>query len=171
MSAQDPDRDADGPVVRSRSVDTAVLLLLLVLAALLGWDSTRTGMGWASDGPEAGYFPFYLSLIMALACLYGLAVNFACTQQTGAAFVTRMQFRRVLQVFVPTLLFVVLIQIVGLYLASFLLVAGFMAAIGKIPLWKSVLVSLVFSIAMFLTFEIAFNVIMPKGPLEAAFGF
>jgi hypothetical protein len=24
---------------------------------------------------------------------------------------------------------------------------------------------------MFLTFELAFNVIMPKGPLEAAFGF
>ena len=43
--------------------------------------------------------------------------------------------------------------------------------IGDIPVWKSALVAFVFTLAMFLTFEIAFNVIMPKGPLEAAFGF
>jgi hypothetical protein len=29
----------------------------------------------------------------------------------------------------------------------------------------------VFTLAMFVTFEIAFDVIMPKGPLEALFGF
>jgi hypothetical protein len=29
----------------------------------------------------------------------------------------------------------------------------------------------VFTIAMFVTFEMAFDVIMPKGPLEALFGF
>jgi hypothetical protein len=29
----------------------------------------------------------------------------------------------------------------------------------------------VFSIAMFVTFDIAFDVIMPKGPLEAALGY
>ena len=38
-------------------------------------------------------------------------------------------------------------------------------------LWKSLLTSVLFAVAMFLTFEIAFNVIMPKGPLEAALGF
>jgi hypothetical protein len=43
--------------------------------------------------------------------------------------------------------------------------------IGRMALWKSVLTSFLFAAAMFLTFEIAFNVIMPKGPLEAAFGF
>ena len=30
---------------------------------------------------------------------------------------------------------------------------------------------IVFTIAMFVTFEIAFHVLMPKGPLEAALGF
>ena len=43
--------------------------------------------------------------------------------------------------------------------------------VGRIALWKSVVTSLVFSLAMFVTFEIAFDVIMPKGPLEALFGF
>ena len=29
-------------------------------------------MGWAKDGPQAGYFPFYLCVILAGASLYGL---------------------------------------------------------------------------------------------------
>ena len=53
---------------------------------------------------------------------------------------------------------------------SFLLVAGFMRFVGHIAWWKSLLTSFVFAIAMFVTFDIAFDVIMPKGPLEALFG-
>ena len=88
----------------------------------------------------------------------------------GETFVTRDQLRRVSQVFVPTLAFCLLTQWLGLYVASFLLIAGFMRLVGKIALWKSLLTALVFTAIMFVTFDIAFDVIMPKGPLEAAFG-
>jgi hypothetical protein len=94
---------------------------------------------------------------------------------TGAGrdetFVTRAQLRRVMQVFVPTLLFCVLTQWLGIYVASFLLIAGFMAIIGRIAWWKSFLTAFLFSLIMFVTFDIAFDVIMPKGPLEAFFGY
>lgn len=121
-------------------------------------------------GPQAGYFPFYLSVILGGAALYGLA-SVAIKRTEGLeTFVTRAQFRRVLQVFVPTLLFCVAMQWLGLYVASFLLIAGFMAVIGKITWWKSLLTAFVFVAIMFVTFDIAFDVIMPKGPLEAAFG-
>ena len=83
---------------------------------------------------------------------------------------TRAQLRRVMQVFVPTLLFCLFTQWLGLYVASFLLIAGFMVLVGRIAWWKSLLTAAVFSIAMFVTFDIAFDVIMPKGPLEAFFG-
>jgi hypothetical protein len=72
---------------------------------------------------------------------------------------------------VPTLLFCLFTQWLGLYVASFILIAGFMRMVGRIALWKSLLTSFVFTIAMFVTFEMAFDVIMPKGPLEALFGF
>ena len=68
------------------------------------------------------------------------------------------------------LLFGLLMQWLGLYVASFLLVAGFMTFIGRIAAWKSLLTALLFSLIMFVTFDIGFNVIMPKGPLEALFG-
>src|SRR5262245_34651320 len=161
----------DRPVARSRSVDLVVSALLLALAVLLGWDSWRTGAGWASDGPQAGYFPFYLSVLMGAASIYGIATKLSDAQAAGESFVTRQQFVRVMKVFVPTLAYCVLIQYLGLYVASFLLIAGFMWWVGRIAPWKSLLTAFAFTAVMFLTFEIAFNVIMPKGPLEAAFGF
>jgi putative tricarboxylic transport membrane protein len=161
----------DHPVAASRSVDIVVGVLLLALAVLLGWDSWRTGAGWASDGPQAGYFPFYLSVLMGVASAYGLVAKLRETRPEGEPFVTRQQFERVMKVFVPTLVYCILVQYLGLYVASFLLVAGFMWWVGRIAAWKSILTSFVFTAVMFFTFEIAFNVIMPKGPLEAAFGF
>jgi putative tricarboxylic transport membrane protein len=169
--------DPDAPVEESpavagvRTVETVVYLLLMALALLLAFDNWRTGMGWASDGPQAGYFPFYLSVILAAASLYGLASIFMSRLDEGKVFVTRDQLRRVMQVFVPTFLFCLFTQWLGIYVASFLLIAGFMWMVGRIALWKSLLTSFVFSMAMFITFDIAFDVIMPKGSLEALFGF
>ena len=169
---EDPNPPAsDSPAVATtRTVDVVTSSLLLALAALLGFDNWRTGMSWDSTGPQAGYFPFYLSVILAAACLYGIGRELLARRQASPTFVTRAQLRRVMQVFVPTLLFCVATQWLGLYVASFLLIAGFMAFIGRIAAWKSVLTAFVFSLLMFVTFEIAFDVIMPKGPLEALFG-
>jgi putative tricarboxylic transport membrane protein len=157
-------------VVTSRVVDAVVSLLLLAFAALLAFDNWRTGMGWDSTGPQAGYFPFYLSIILGAACIYGFAKDFVVRTHADGVFVTSEQFRRVLQVFVPTLAFCLLTQWLGIYAASFLLVAGFMAYVGRIALWKSLTTALLFVLAMFVVFDVAFDVIMPKGPLEALLG-
>jgi putative tricarboxylic transport membrane protein len=167
-TAPEPDSPA---ITNTRAAETVVSLLLVGLALLLGYDNWRTGIGWDSTGPQAGYFPFYLSVILAAASLYGLVTSFLTRKQASETFVTRAQLRRVMAVFVPTLLFCLATQFLGMYVASFLLIASFMRMVGKIALWKSLLTALVFSAAMFVTFDIAFDVIMPKGPLEAAFGY
>jgi putative tricarboxylic transport membrane protein len=159
------------PIAGNRTVDIVVLLLLVGLALLLGFDNWRTGIGWAAEGPQAGYFPFYLSVILAGASVYGLIVAVRRSPQESGTFVTRGQLRRVMQVFVPTLLFCLFTQWIGIYVASFLLIAGFMIFVGRIVWWKALVTAFLFSLAMFITFEIAFDVIMPKGPLEAALGF
>src|SRR5215472_6180657 len=155
----------------TRSVDIAVSLLLTAFAALMAWDNWKSGAGWASDGPKAGYFPFYLSLLLAGASLFGLAKALVRRAGADSPFVNRDQLKRVMQVLLPTFLFCLLTQWLGIYVASFLLIAGFMRVIGRIAWWKSLVTSLVFAVAMFVTFDIAFDVIMPKGPLEAWLGF
>ena len=173
ISVDDPTApEPDSPAVAtSRTVETVVYLLLVGLALLLGFDNWRSGIGWASDGPQSGYLPFYLCVILGGASLYGVCVVLIRRRDEAKTFVTRAQLRRVLQVFIPTFVFCLLTQWLGIYVASFLLIAGFMRVIGRIALWKSLLTSFVFALAMFVTFEIAFDVIMPMGPLEAAFGF
>ena len=163
--------EADSPAVtNTRVADVTVSLLLLVLAATLGFDNWRTGIAWDSTGPEAGYFPFYLSVILGGASLYGLVSSFLVRKEASETFVTRAQLRRVMAVFVPTLLFCLATQFLGLYVASFFLIATFMRMVGRIALWNSLLTAFLFTAIMFVTFDIAFDVIMPKGPLEAAFG-
>jgi hypothetical protein len=162
----------DSPAVATnRTVDVGVSLLLLALAVGLGYDNWSSGASWDSTGPEPGYFPFYLSVILAGASLYGLIAAFLSRKEATETFVTRAQARRVMAVFVPALLFCLAMQYLGIYVASFLLIAGFMRLVGKIALWKSLLTAVIFSVAMFVTFDLAFDVIMPKGPLEAAFGY
>ena len=163
--------EANSPVVTSnRTVDVVVCLILLALALTLGYDNWRSGAGWESTGPQPGYFPFYLSIILGSASLYGIVAAFLSRKEARETFVTQAQLRRVLAVFVPTVLFVLATQFLGLYVASFLLISGFMFFVGKISWWKSLLTAFVFTAAMFIVFDVAFDVIMPKGPLEAALG-
>jgi hypothetical protein len=109
--------------------------------------------------------------MLAGASVYGLLTSLLTRTGTAQIFLTRDQLRRVMQVFIPTLLFCLFTQWLGIYVASFFLIAGFMWIIGRIALWKSLLTAFLFSIIMFVTFDVAFDVIMPKGPLEAAFGY
>ena len=163
--------EADSPAVTSvRVADVVVCLLLLALALTLGCDNWRTGAGWESTGPQSGYFPFYLSGHPRRRQPLWPGRRVPVAQEASEVFVTRAQLRRVMAVFVPTLLFCLAMQFLGLYVASFLLIAGFMRMVGKIALWKSLLTAFVFTAVMFVTFDIAFDVIMPKGPLEAALG-
>src|SRR5215471_2602810 len=108
----------DSPaVVSSGTIEIVVSLVLLALAATLGYDNWRTGIAWDETGPQPGYFPFYLSVILGAASLYGLGAALVSRKLALEAFVTRAQFRRVMAVFAPTLLFCLVTQYLGLYVA------------------------------------------------------
>src|ERR1700719_4570565 len=92
-TAPEPDSPA---VTDNRTVEIVVSLLLVALAATLGFDNWRTGIAWDSTGPQAGYFPFYLSVILAGASLYGLVITFLARKEATETFVTRAQLRRVM---------------------------------------------------------------------------
>src|SRR5664280_3817241 len=87
--------EADSPaVIDTGVVEVVVAVLLVALAATLGYDNWRTGIAWDSTGPQAGYFPFYLSVILAGASLYGLIGAWLSRKEAVETFVTRAQARR-----------------------------------------------------------------------------
>jgi len=74
-------------------------------------------------------------------------------------------------VLLPSILYVLAIQYLGIYVASALFIGVFMWWQGKFRLIKILPVSLGVAVALFLMFEIWFQVALPKGPLEAMFGY
>ncbi|HYG88167.1 MAG TPA: tripartite tricarboxylate transporter TctB family protein [Azospirillum sp.] len=159
------------PVVTSRTMEIVVAGLFALVALVVMADSVRVGNGWGSDGPKAGYFPFYVGLIMLCSSLAILAVNIFRRTGERVAFVERDQFRQVLQVLLPSLGFVLLSGVVGLYVSAILFIAFFMHWVGKYPPKLIAPIALLVPAALFVMFEVWFLVPLPKGPVEAFFGY
>jgi putative tricarboxylic transport membrane protein len=170
---QQADRRAVGSV---RVWESAVALVFLVFAAGVMWDSWRIGARWAEDGPQAGYFPFYIGVFIAISALVILYTALRMSpEEGGTPFVEWGQLKMVLTIMIPSVIYVALIEntwfSLGIYLTSVLFIAAFMRFLGKYGWLKIAAVSVGVVIAFFLMFEVWFQVPLPKGPLEAAFGF
>lgn len=165
----DSEEDSGPALVSKRNVAIAVSLILLVAGIILSITNYRLGIRWASDGPQSGYFPFGLSVLLSIASIVGLVD--AWRMDRNKAFVHRTEFGRVLRVLVPTLVFVVAALTLGIYIAAALFIAGFMRFIGRSRISSCLIVALVFSAILFWVFEIQFLVPLPKGPVEDFFGY
>ncbi len=142
---------------------------LIALGLLVVWDALRLGTRWGTEGPKSGFFPFWLAVIMIAACLGIVAQTLARTDRTP--FITRQALGPVLKVLAPATGFVILVQLIGLYVASVLYMGFYMRWIGRNS-WPAVLlISVGFSVLTFVVFEKWFLVPMPKGPLEHWLGY
>ena len=152
------------------AVEAVTALPLAGIGAAALWDSRRIGAGWTEDGPQSGYFPFWVGVILVLASLGTLAQALRPGRQDGI-FVTWPQLRMVLSVLVPTAVYVAVIPALGIHLASALLVACCMVALGRFAWWVAVATGLAVAVLAFVTFEIWFLVALPKGPVEEFLGY
>src|SRR5258706_14423366 len=157
------------PAFGQRSAEIVVAALFLVLGAIVVYDSVRLGARWGSDGPQAGYFPFYIALFVCVASAVNLVVALL-KKGEDRAFVEVGQLKWVLSVLVPSFIFVAMIAWLGIYVASAIFVAFFMRWLGKYPWWKVAAVSLGNSVVFFLIFELWFKVPLPKGVVERLLG-
>jgi hypothetical protein len=155
--------------VRMMDIITSIAFLAVGLTVMVG--SLKLGASWGVDGPEAGYFPFYISLIIMLSSaitLYQVAV--VNKNKKTESFVDREPSRQVMAVLLPAIVFVLGVQLIGIYVASAIYIAIFMVWLGKYPIWKAIVVSLGVSAALYLMFEFWFQVPLPHGswfnPLE-----
>lgn len=144
-------------------------LALVALAVIV--DSVRVGIGWGAEGPQAGFFPFYVGLILLLASSTTFALNLRPGRRDRANFVDRTAVGRVLAVLIPLVIHVVAVRWLGLYVASALLIMFFMRIHGRFGVVTCVGVAIGLMVALFALFELWFLVPLPKGPLETALGF
>jgi hypothetical protein len=153
-------------VVSTSSVELVVAAILLVFGIVVAYGSYQLGSGWTTDGPGAGYFPFYVGILICIAGIGVLVQTLRAKNKGEEAFVDREQLRRVLSVFIPALLYVGAVQIFGLYVASAVYIALFMVILGKYTWLKSVVISLSVIVLFFLMFEVWFKVPLFKGSVN-----
>lgn len=171
MSHGSDDTDTSAPLMSNRTMDMVVAALIIALASVFMFDSWRIGVGWIEgQGPAAGFFPFWVALIMGVASVVNLVRAALGKEEDGEeTFVSRTAFLRVLMVLVPTAGYVLLIQLIGIYVASAVFIVAFML-VSREGVVKSLAVGLGVPVALFLMFERWFLVPLPKGPLEAMLG-
>ena len=155
---------------RQKSAEIVVAALFFLAGAIVVYDSLRLGTKWADDGPEAGYFPFIVGVLICVSSAVNLVAVFAWARGMEEAFVERGQLKLVLSVLVPSAVYVGLIGWLGIYVASVLFIAFFMRWLGKYSWLTLATVSIGNSVFFFVIFEIWFKIPLPKGPLEAMLG-
>jgi len=160
--------DADAPDqqgVATWKVELFVSLALLLFGALIAYKSWELGAGWRDDGPGAGYFPFYLGLLVCLASAV-VTVRTLVGKRDDSIFVTHSQLRQVSTVLLPSLAFVLVAQFLGLYVGSLLFIAAFMVWAGHYGWARSIGTSFAVAALAFLMFEVWFKVPLFKGTLD-----
>ncbi len=160
-------------VVSNRTMNLAVSSTLMAIASVVMISSYRLGAGWAKDvGPDSGYFPFYVALIMFVASGVTLVQHLLSRRPDGeGSFIGRGELVMVLQVLIPMTIFVILSIYIGIYISMILFIGFFMLWHGRYPLYKTIPVVLAVPFVLFVVFEIWFLVPLPKGPIEAWLGY
>ena len=155
----------------TRTAELAVAAAFFVFGAIVIYDSLRLGMRWVADGPQPGYFPFYLGVIICASAAITFVFGLRMPAAKNRSFVEVGQLKLVLSVLVPSMVYVGLVGWLGIYVSSVLFIALFMRWLGKYPWWKVAAVSIGTSVVFFLIFERWFLVPLPKGPVETWLGF
>ena len=152
-----------------RTLEVITAVFFLAVGSVVMWDSFRAGAGWRADGPESGYFPFYVGLFMNIASVANLLT--ALKSEKTVSFVSRPEIKLVLSIFLPCLGYVAVMQWLGLYVSSIIFITLFMRWQGGFSVLKSVLTAVIVMVVTFAMFEIWFKVPLIKGPVEAILGY
>jgi hypothetical protein len=161
-------RTAEGRLVAVWQADLVVAAILAVIGAVVMLDSLRVGIGWGIEGPEAGFFPFFVGLMLLAGALTTVTRNLVGAKRDLDVFVEPVGFRRVLAVLIPSIVYVVAVGWLGIYVASALLIAAFMRAFGRYGYLTCCGLGVAIAVVLYFMFEVWFQVPLPKGTLEDA---
>ena len=156
--------------ISRRALDIGVAAAFILVGAVVLFDSLRIGMSWGEDGPQSGYFPFYVALIMMGASTIVL-VQAIRSRGPRQVVIERAAMRSVGALLVPTIVYVGAIATVGIYVSSVFYLAYFMRVLGKYRWLPVIAVSLAIPVGLFFLFEVWFLVPLPKGPVEDWLGY
>jgi len=155
-------------MVSGRSLEAATALITGAFGAAVVVSSLDNGIGWSSAGVESGTFPFVVGLVILAGSMFNLVQGWL---QARAVILGSKELRRLGILFVPAAVFVGIIPLIGMCPASALYVFGALAWQKRGSLLLPAFAAIGAALALYLIFEVTFQISLPRGVLGALLGF
>jgi hypothetical protein len=152
------------------AMEAAVAVLTGAFGAAVVYGAVEAGAGWTDMGPDAGYFPFYVGVLIVFGSLANLVRAFVKHRGSGEIFVETARLKVVLGFLLPMVAFTAVSTFLGLYVGTALYIAGMVIFQGRYRWWVGLAAGIGVALFFFVVFEIGFKVPLLKGPLEAFLG-
>lgn len=155
-------------MISRRSLEAFTALMTGTFGVAVAISATENGIGWSRAGIEAGTFPFIMGLCIVAGSLYNLTRG--VLSGAGPAMLGMFELKRLAGLYLPACIFVAAIPLLGLHLAAAFYVFGVVVSRRVMPVGKALVLSVGTAVALYLVFNRAFQVDLPSGLLESAFG-
>jgi putative tricarboxylic transport membrane protein len=155
-------------MVSRRSLETTTALLTGAFGAAVAVSSLGNGIGWSAAGVDSGTFPFIVGLIILSGSIFNLVQGWL---QERDIMLRASELKRLGLLFVPAVVYVGVIPLTGIYLASGAYVFGALAWHKRGSLVFSGVAAIGTALALYLIFELTFQISLPRGALGDIMGF
>jgi hypothetical protein len=155
-------------MVSGHSLEAATALITGAFGAAVTISSLDNGIGWSAAGVESGTFPFIVGLVILAGSVFNLAQGWL---HARAVVLGPSELKRLGLLFIPAAVFVGVIPMIGMIPASALYVFGALAWHRRGSLLLAAVAAIGAALALYLIFELTFQISLPRGALGTFFGF
>ena len=155
-------------MVSGRSLEAATALITGAFGAAVVISSLDNGIGWSAAGVESGTFPFIVGLVILAGSVFNLVQGWL---HARAVVLGPSELKRVGMLFVPAAVFVGIIPLIGMVPAAAFYVFGALVWHKRGSLVLAALAAIGAALALYLIFELTFQISLPRGALGILFGF
>ncbi|MBZ9701805.1 MULTISPECIES: tripartite tricarboxylate transporter TctB family protein [unclassified Mesorhizobium] len=152
------------------ATEVVVAAATAALGVAVCYGSTEAGAGWTEMGPDAGYFPFYVGLLIVFGSAMNILLAVTRHRKLGEILLDARRIKSVASFLLPLLAYAAVSSFLGLYVGTALYIACAMHFQGKYKWWIALPSGLAVAAFFFVVFEMGFKVPLLKGPVEAWFG-
>jgi hypothetical protein len=149
--------------VRPFQVGTAAAIVLIAAVAM--FDSRKVfGAQLGSSPGDVGpsWYPFWSAALMGVAAAYVAFRAMTVSQSKESPFAGRESVTSVLKLVIPMFLYAFSFQYLGFYLATAIYMGFFAWYLGRYKWWGILAVGVITPLAVYLLFEVAFRLTLPK---------
>ena len=153
--------DKVGGVVDVKKAEFAAALIIGLVGLVATYKSVELGPGWGDSGPEPGFLPFSLGVIIMIASVV-ILIQARSRATAGTIFERKEEIVEVVRVGLPILVVGMFMETIGFYLMVVVYGAGFIIWYGRYRWYAAIPAVLLFMYGLYRILEGFFRVFMPR---------